>query len=165
MLKPQLQIWNAILLFEPLFGQLSALFLQAWIARESVLRALWIQSNLFKTLSTPKSFHRPFDLSNHYKMAHSLQGRFGMWFAMWGQFAKRGSSFTATLSKAMLTKQFTKSHVLLDKDTHWTMSLLKWHQSVDTTNNTVCWQIISCTSFCLWLSFIMQIGNQVLLLP
>ena len=79
---PQLQIWNAILLFEPLFGQLSALFLQAWIARESVLRALWIQSNLFKTLSTPKSFHRPFDLSNHYKMAHSLRGRFAMWFAI-----------------------------------------------------------------------------------
>lgn len=52
----------------------------------------------------------------------------------WGHFAQRGSSFAATLSKAMLTKQFTKSHVLLDKDTHWTMSLLKWHQSVDTTN-------------------------------
>ena len=32
-------------------------------------------------------------------MAHGLRGRFGMWFAMWGQFAKRGSSFNATLSK------------------------------------------------------------------
>ena len=82
-----------------------------------------------------------------------------------GILLSKGALFAATLSKAMLTKQFTKSHVLLDKDTHWTMSLLKWHQSVDTTNNTVCWQIISCTSFYLWLSFIMQIGNQVLLWP
>ena len=124
----QSYIWATI------WTTLSSISQAPWIARESVLRALWIQSNLFKTLSTPKSFHRLIDLSNYYKMAHSLRGRFGMWFAMWGQFAKRGSSFTATLSKAMLTKQFTKSQVLLDKDTHWTMSLLKWHQSVDTTN-------------------------------
>ena len=60
------------------FNIFSALFLQAWIARESFLRALWIQSNLFKTLYTPKSFHRLFDLSNYYEMAHSLRERFGM---------------------------------------------------------------------------------------
>ena len=132
---PQLQIWNAILLFEPLFGQLSALFLQAWIARESVLRALWIQSNLFKTLSTPKSFHRPFDLSNHYKMAHSLRGRFAMWFAIReGILLSEGALLQRPCLKLCSLSSLTKSQVLLDKDTHWTMSLLKWHQSVDTTN-------------------------------
>ena len=70
----------------------------------------------------------------------------------------------ALLSQAMLTEWSTRSQgfylrrIPIGLCHYW-----KWHQSVDTTNSTVCWQIISCTSCCLWLSFIMQMGNWVYL--
>ena len=157
--------------FEPLWRQFnifSALFLQAWIARESGLRTPWIQSNLFENIQTPELFSTIVDRIPPkfcQKAVWLNKSQLTREICYARTFCSMRDAFKCTLlSQAMLTKRSTRSQgfylrrIPIGLCHYW-----KWHQSVDTTNSTVCWQIISCTSCCLWLSFIMQMGNWVYL--
>ena len=152
------------------FNIFSALFLQAWIARESGLRAPWIQSNLFENIQTPRPFSMIIDrippkFCN--KAVWVIKSQLTREIHSAKAFCSARELIHSTLVLAMLTKRSTRSQgfywwrIPIDLCHYW-----KWHQSVATsTNSTVCWQIISCTSFCLWLSFIIQMGNWVFIRP
>ena len=141
------------------FNIFSALFLQAWIARESGPRAHWIQSNLFENIQTPRPFSMIVDRTPPKfcnKAVWLINSQLTREIHSAKAFCSARELIHSTLVLAMLTKRSTRSQgfywwrIPIGLCHYW-----KWHQSVDTsTDSTVCWQHFPAQAFAFGLALI-----------